>query len=155
MKWLGIAGLVFGADFAAKRHLEKTRKITDEPREHFGGFVLVRRYTNPGGIMERFAGNPRIVRYLSAAAFGSVAWAFLRSLTKRGQSLKKFGLALMAGGGASNFYDRCTQDGVTDYLSVSPKRFPWVRNVVFNLADVAIFAGAFFTILGVLFGKKE
>ena len=155
MKWLGIAGLTFGTDYAIKRYLERKRKVTDEPKELFEGKVLVRRHTNEGGAMDRLIGRPKLVRNLSAAAFGGIVGSFLHVVGKPGRTLQKLGLALMLGGGASNFYDRCTRDGVTDYLSVVPKKDSWVKNVIFNLADVAIFGGLFFTIIGILFGKKD
>lgn len=155
MKWLGIAGGTFAVDFAAKRYLERTRKLTDEPTEHLGGFLLVRRYTNEGSIFEKLVGKPKIARNLSAVAFGAILAGFLHILFKPGRTLVKLGYALMAGGGASNFFDRCTRDGVTDYLSIAPKKCSWVRNIVFNLGDVAIFSGLFFATLGILFGKNK
>ena len=155
MKWIGIAGITFGADFAAKRYLERTKKLTDEPEEYFGGRLLVRRYTNEGSLFEKLIGKPKIARHLSAAAFGAIVAGFLYNLGKPGRTLKKLGYSLMLGGGGSNFFDRCTRDGVTDYLSIAPKKYPWIRNIVFNLGDVAIFSGLFFTILGILFGKNK
>ncbi len=155
MKWLGLAAGVFGIDFAAKRYLERKMKITDEPKELLGGRILIRRYTNEGSIFEKLVGKPKIARNLSTAAFGAVAAGFLRNIGKPGRTLKKLGYSLMLGGGASNFFDRCTRDGVTDYLSVAPKKSGWVRNVVFNLGDVAIFSGLFFATLGILFGKHN
>ena len=155
LKWPCISAGTFAADYAAKRYLERTRKITDEPTEYLDGRILVRRYTNEGSIFEKLVGRPKLARNLSAVAFGAVLAGFLHNLFKPGRTLMKLGYALMLGGGASNFFDRCTRDGVTDYLSIAPKKHSWVRNVVFNLADVAIFSGLFFATLGILFGKNK
>ena len=155
MKWPVIAAGTFGVDFAAKRYLERKMKITDEPIELLGGRVLIRRYTNEGSIFEKLVGKPKIARNLSAAAFGAIIAGFFYNIGKPGRKLKKLGYSLMLGGGGSNFFDRCTRDGVTDYLSISPKKYSWVRNIVFNLADVAIFAGLLFAVLGILFGKHD
>jgi signal peptidase II len=57
-------------------------------------------------------------------------------------------IGLLAGGAASNLFDRLTQGRVTDFLQIS--RFP-----VFNLADVAITVGVILLLLVLLAGERQ
>jgi signal peptidase II len=55
---------------------------------------------------------------------------------------------LLAGGAASNLFDRLTQGHVTDFLQIS--RFP-----VFNVADMAITAGVILLLITLLNGERQ
>jgi signal peptidase II len=55
------------------------------------------------------------------------------------QSLPTLGLVLFVAGGASNLIDRILQGRVVDFLNVGVGT---LRTGVFNVADVAIMAGA-------------
>lgn len=55
------------------------------------------------------------------------------------ETLQVVGLALMLGGGSSNWLDRALQGGaVVDFLNVG---IDSLRTGIFNIADVAILAG--------------
>ena len=58
------------------------------------------------------------------------------------------GIGLLAGGAASNLFDRLTQGHVTDFLQIS--RFP-----VFNVADMAITAGVILLLITLLNGERQ
>ena len=80
-----------------------------------------------------------VLNVLSAAALGMLA-ASARGL------LARLGAGLALGGGLSNLYERLRGRGVLDYL-----RFPRlpgrVKRLVFNAADLAIFAGLLLMLL--------
>ena len=82
-----------------------------------------------------------VLNVLSAAALGMLALlAAARGL------LARLGAGLALGGGLSNLYERLRGRGVLDYL-----RFPRlpgrVKRLVFNAADLAIFAGLLLMLL--------
>lgn len=87
-----------------------------------------------------------VLNVLSAAALGMLALlaASARGLLARLGAGLGAGLAL--GGGLSNLYERLRGRGVLDYL-----RFPRlpgrVKQLVFNAADLAIFAGLLLMLL--------
>jgi len=63
------------------------------------------------------------------------------------------GIALILSGGASNLYDRIVNDGaVIDFLNVGVGT---VRTGIFNVADVAILAGAMVMLAGGLFTAES
>ena len=84
---------------------------------------------------------------LSAAALGVLA---LLAASARGL-LARLGAGLTLGGGLANLYERLRGHGALDYL-----RFPRLpgrmKRLVFNAADLAIFAGLLLMLLGS--GKK-
>jgi signal peptidase II len=62
-------------------------------------------------------------------------------------------LALVAGGGISNLIDRLLYNGrVTDFLNVG---IGGVRTGIFNVADMAIMAGALLLLLNMRDSKAE
>ena len=71
--------------------------------------------------------------------------------SEKGNYLTKTGLALIAGGGLSNLYDRMKRGYVVDYFTINYRK---LRKVIFNLADICIFAGGFLVILEALFGRN-
>ena len=72
---------------------------------------------------------------------------FQLSEKKTGKELKKTGLAMLAGGGLSNLYDRYTKHHVVDYVrfQTGPK---WFRRIIFNVSDFFIFIGAVLAVIG-------
>jgi len=67
---------------------------------------------------------------------GSLAMA----LGRRASTATALGAALVAGGGLGNLWDRVVRDGlVTDFLNLGVGR---LRTGIFNVADLAIMAGA-------------
>ena len=60
----------------------------------------------------------------------------------------------MLGGAVRNTYDRFKRGYVVDYLSLKTKNRK-LSDITFNLADLALFAGAILTVWSSLFGKKR
>jgi signal peptidase II len=103
---------------------------------------------NPGSFLSLGASLPEPVRFALLIAAVSVlliglvcAALFSRRLGPKGI----VALALVAGGGIGNLIDRLVHDGrVTDFLNIG---IGPVRTGIFNLADMAILAGAFLLFL--------
>jgi signal peptidase II len=103
---------------------------------------------NPGSFLSLGASLPQQLRFtLFTAAvaillIGLVCAAFF---ARRLSTARFVALALVAGGGISNLIDRLLYDGrVTDFLNVG---IGSLRTGIFNLADMAILAGALLLIL--------
>jgi len=99
--------------------------------------------SNPGAFLSLGAELPEPVRqvlllWMVPLLIGLVCLAFATSVrTSRAQWLA---LALVAGGGFGNWLDRVLHDGtVTDFVSIG---LGGLRTGVFNLADLAVVAGA-------------
>jgi signal peptidase II len=103
---------------------------------------------NPGSFLSLGASLPEPVRFALLTAAVSVLLIALVcvALFSRRLGPKAFiALALVAGGGIGNLIDRVIHDGrVTDFLNIG---IGPLRTGIFNLADMAILAGAFLLFL--------
>jgi signal peptidase II len=103
---------------------------------------------NPGSFLSLGASLPEQLRFtlFTAAVTVLVVGLVLAALFARRLSTAGFfALALVAGGGISNLIDRLMNDGrVTDFLNVG---IGTLRTGIFNLADMAILAGALLLVL--------
>jgi signal peptidase II len=103
---------------------------------------------NPGSFLSLGASLPEQLRFtLFTAAVAVILLGLVCSaLFARRLSTTRFvALALVAGGGISNLIDRLLYDGrVTDFLNVG---IGSLRTGIFNLADMAILAGALLLVL--------
>ena len=103
---------------------------------------------NPGSFLSLGATLPEHLRFtlFTAAVAVILIGLVCAALFARRLSTSRFvALALVAGGGISNLIDRLLYDGrVTDFLNVGVGS---LRTGIFNLADMAILAGASLLIL--------
>jgi signal peptidase II len=103
---------------------------------------------NPGSFLSLGASLPEHLRFtiFTAAVAVLLIGLVCVSLFARRLSKARFvALALVAGGGLSNLIDRLVYDGrVTDFLNVG---IGSLRTGIFNLADMAILAGALLLVL--------
>jgi signal peptidase II len=103
---------------------------------------------NPGSFLSLGASLPEHLRFTLFTAAVAVVLVGLvcAALFARRLSTARFvALALVAGGGISNLIDRLLYDGrVTDFLNVG---IGSLRTGIFNLADMAILAGALLLVL--------
>jgi signal peptidase II len=103
---------------------------------------------NPGSFLSMGASLPEHLRFtlFTAAVAILLIGLVCASLFARRLSTARFvALSLVAGGGLSNLIDRLLYDGrVTDFLNVG---IGSLRTGIFNLADMAILAGAVLLIL--------
>jgi signal peptidase II len=103
---------------------------------------------NPGSFLSLGASLPEHLRFslftagVTVVLMGLVCAALFAS---RLSTARFVALALVAGGGSSNLIDRLLYDGrVTDFLNVG---IGSVRTGIFNLADMAILAGALLLVI--------
>jgi signal peptidase II len=98
---------------------------------------------NPGSFLSLGASLPAQLRFsifTAAVAMLLIGLVGASLFAKRLGTLRFLALALVAGGGISNLIDRLIYDGrVTDFLNVG---IGSLRTGIFNLADMAILAGA-------------
>ena len=83
-----------------------------------------------------------------------LAWIILINMGKVKASffsnLTFIAFYLIIGGALSNIYDRIFRIAVVDYVNLNFMRFP-----IFNIADIAITAGAIMLVWEIIFAKRE
>jgi signal peptidase II len=104
---------------------------------------------NPGSFLSLGASLPEHLRFslfTAAVAVILVSLVCAALFARRLSSARFIALALIAGGGIGNLIDRLLHDGrVTDFLNVG---IGSLRTGIFNLADMAILAGALLLVVG-------
>ncbi len=73
-------------------------------------------------------------------------------MMKQNNNIKRYFLALIAGGALGNFYDRIIYTAVPDFIDLHFQGFHWF---VFNVADIFITVGVFCLILVELFYNNK
>ena len=148
MIFLAIVVGIFALDYNVKAYINSHRLQGTED-SYLGGRLIMRNCHNSEGGFGLFKGREKLGAEINTAVFTCTAWEFVKLFFKKGARLTKLGLSMILGGGLSNFYDRKTSGYVTDYFSfgVKNKKF---RNIVFNLSDLFIFAGALLYFIGQL-----
>lgn len=141
MVFLAIAAGIFILETAVKGHVEAND--TGE-KEVWGGRILLLKYHNQGAFLNLGAGKRRAVMAVSVLLTLLLTILFILTLGRSGKLLLKTGLALLLGGAYSNTYDRLKRKYVVDYFSFRIKKGPFKKlsNIVFNIADFCILAGA-------------
>lgn len=103
---------------------------------------------NPGSFLSLGASLPEQLRFglfTGAVAIILIGLVCAALFARRLNTARFVALALVAGGGISNLIDRLLYDGrVTDFLNVG---IGTLRTGIFNLADMAILAGALLLVL--------
>ena len=140
--YLMIIPAVFGTDIMLKKKSEE-KKL---PIEKEGNDPIIWRNYHNTGAMLNFGAGKSFVKVLSSVFTAAVTVYFIITLGHKGKNLLKAGLALVLGGAYSNMYDRMRKDYVVDYISF---RCRWKRfsNIVFNIGDFAIMAGALLAVI--------
>ena len=151
MMWVLLLPAVFFGDLFLKRYLDS--RLEGNTRIYLAGKRAVLRKCHNSGIAGgRFSGRAKEISTLTLGIMLGFLAKELRLLFQKGKTVQKAGIALLLGGGLSNWYDRRKKGYVTDYISFckGPKK---LQNLVFNLSDFCIFAGILMALLGT--GKKE
>lgn len=153
MIFIGIVCVVFILDYFAKQQAEK--ELSDiEVKKVANGKVILHKFYNSGIAFGLLKDKEIITVMASALAMGATLFAFLQMLFKKGRWLTKLGYALIIGGGLNNLYERVMKGHVTDYFSFNVK-WEKLKRLVFNISDMFILVGAFFVLLGKIFGNKD
>ena len=112
------------------------------------GVLGLTRVQNTGVAFGLLKGSPGLNLVLTGLIIlGGLVW-LLRQ--KKLGGFAAFCAGLMLGGALGNFLDRMINGFVTDYLQLLFLHFP-----VFNLADVAVTAGALLLMLYILLGSRK
>ena len=150
---LTIAGGIFLLDYKIKEHIDSTR-LQGSKEEVLGGRLLLRNCHNKDKILGKVKIGRENCQELAAAGMGCVAGEYWHQLLHGGNKLSRAGLAMILGGGMSNYTDRRNKGYVTDYVSLNVKKKE-IRKIVFNLSDVCIAAGTILWAAGNLFSYRK
>lgn len=137
-----IAGIVL-MEYKIKNYIEKNYDIGEE-RKILKGKVTLTKYYNNGAFLNFLQNKKEIVKTISCVGLGFVLLLFAFALPRKGNKLYKLGLALLLGGAITNVSDRLTKGHVVDYFTINTKK---LKNIIFNLGDIAIFAGSLLILL--------
>lgn len=139
----GVALAVFALDQGAKAlvqgSIEPGRDV-----ELFGAWLRLTHVYNPGGAFGIFGGQPLLVLAVTLLVVTAVL-VFLPWIIRAGYALPA---ALLFGGALGNLADRLRYGRVLDFIDFGF----WP---VFNLADVAITAGALLLGAQILWGERS
>lgn len=135
-----LAAIILLADLQIKSVVEEADPA-DFPKEleAFKGFIILRRSHNAGFPMGILKDKPELVKILPLTVLSGVAGIFLWLFPRKGHALEKAGASLVLAGGISNLWDRWKRGYVVDYFSFRIKK---LEKIVFNIGDMAVFAGA-------------
>ncbi len=132
--------VIFVGEYFLKQHMDKTLE-EDTNKELLGGKIILRKYRNKGAFLNLGEKKSKIVAIISVVFTVALTLVFLVTLTSRGTTALRLGLALLLGGAFSNTYDRLKKKYVMDYVSLNVKH-KGLRSVVFNISDFCILIGA-------------
>ncbi len=151
LRWVALmaaALATIGCDRATK-HVA-TAVLAGEPdRSYLADTVRLGYAENTGGFLSLGADWPKAARiavFTVATGFALLAFVVV-AIRERFAALSTVGLVLFVAGGSSNWIDRVLHGRVVDFLNlgIGP-----IRTGVFNVADVAIMAGALLVAFGAL-----
>ncbi|WP_318778986.1 signal peptidase II [Paracoccus jeotgali] len=144
---LWVAGVVLLLDQISKYvvvhllRLDRVREI-----DLFPPFLNLRMAWNQGVNFGLFSSSQEIMRWvLIAVALGVCLWVVAWVWRSRPRAFAQAAAGLLVGGAIGNVIDRLTYGAVADFLNMSLPA--WRNPYSFNVADIAIFAGAFGLIL--------
>lgn len=150
---LTIAGGVFLLDYKIKEYVDSNR-LQGSAEEVLGGKLILRNCHNKDMVLGKVRFGQEECRELCAAGLGCVAGEYWNQLIHDGNKLGRAGLAMILGGGLSNYADRRNKGYVTDYMSLNVKNKS-IRKIVFNLSDVCIVTGSVLWSVGKLLPNKK
>ena len=140
MKIILLIAAVIGADQISK-YAVRMALAEGESLEIIRGFFAVTHFQNDGAAFSSFRGQRQLLIIISAAVvIGALIFLWRE---RRGGTLFRISMALIASGGIGNLIDRIAFGTVTDMLSFSI--FP----PIFNVADSAVVIGCFLLLFDV------
>lgn len=152
MVYIAIIITIFMCELLIKNYIEKN-KTEDTYEPVLGGRIFIRKFFNRGALLNLGNKRRRIVAAVSLLFTVLMIVFFLVTLTMKGNTCLKLGLAFLLGGAFSNTYDRFKRKYVVDYFSFR-SRFPRVADIVFNIADFCIAIGAAMAAIAVILDPR-
>ena len=146
MIYIGITAAIFLLDFFLKKYVDRKYELRKKHRR-CNGKVEIEKYYNNGATLNLLAKHPKAMTAIHSIIMVFVAVVYYFAMRMTGKELTKTGLAMLAGGGLSNLYDRYTKHHVVDYVrfQTGPK---WFQRIIFNVSDFFIFIGALLAVAG-------
>ena len=137
---LAVAVATVGCDRVTK-HVAETTLAGNTGHSFWGNTLWLGYVENTGGFLSLGAGLPELLRTIVFTWGTGLVLFVLAAVVLRGRlpPWRAVGLTLFVAGGISNWFDRAMAGYVVDFLNVG---IGSVRTGVFNVADVAIMAGA-------------
>ena len=137
----GLAALVFALDQATKLIVVDWMNLAERLRiEVWPGFVTFKMGWNRGVNFGLFASDSDAARWGLAAMALAISVGVALWARRRREPMLIVGAALVIGGALGNAIDRLRWGAVADFLNVTCCGL--VNPYAFNVADIAIFAGA-------------
>jgi len=119
------------------------------------GFLNILHTSNPGVAFGLFASSanpwkPVLLIGFSVAVIAMLVWLLVTD--RAGDSLGRYGIALILGGAVGNVLDRFSRHSVTDFIDFYLGAYHWYT---FNIADSAIVVGAALIVLALFREGKQ
>ena len=150
---LAIAGGIYLLDHKIKEYAD-SHFLQGSNKKVLKDRLILRNCHNKDKILGKVKIGRENCQELAAAGMGCVAGEYWHQLLHGGNKLSRAGLAMILGGGMSNYTDRRNKGYVTDYVSLNVKKKE-IRKIVFNLSDVCIAAGTILWAAGNLFSYRK
>lgn len=146
MIYIMIITVIVSAEYLIKNYVEAKFEKGDS-KEILNGKITIHKYYNEGAMLNFLENKKEIVKTVSLVCLGLLLLLFGYMLPKKGNRLYKLGISFVLGGAVSNVSDRYLRGHVVDYFSFNCKKLKKLNNIIFNLADIAIFFGSFLMFL--------
>ncbi|ABX40711.1 signal peptidase II [Lachnoclostridium phytofermentans] len=144
-----IAIAIFVLDFFIKQYIEKNKTL-GKSEKIFKDRIIVTKYHNQGAFLNFMEKKREILLLLSGIMIGGITILMAIIFPQKGKRILKTGIAFLAGGAASNVYDRLKRGYVVDYFS-----FSFYQKVIFNISDFFIFLGSIVLAVRIIFKGLE
>ena len=125
------------------------RKITALPPEPSPLRVQLRRAYNRGLLCSKLADRPKAATALQTVSVAVLAGMTAVCVFRRSSAVLQVAMGLMLGGALANLVERWARGAVTDYVYLPRAVIPFFRRIIWNVADLSVFAGCLMAI-GVL-----
>lgn len=121
------------------------RKINALPSEAFplriGQRVQLRRAYNRGLLCSKLADRPKAATALQTVSVAVLAGMTAVCVCRRSSAALQAAMGLMLGGALANLIERWARGAVTDYVYLPRAVIPFFRRIIWNVADLSVFAG--------------
>ncbi|WP_343208383.1 signal peptidase II [Anaerolentibacter hominis] len=138
MFFVVLCAAVVWLDLKLKKEMDALLR-PGEKQPILGGHIILQKTYNSGFALNKLDKKPALVNGIRLVLTLCTAFFFLRELAKGRNGWLKLGLAFILGGALSNLIEGMQKGHVVDYFSYG--KLGKLKNVVFNLGDVAIIKG--------------
>ncbi|BBF44969.1 lipoprotein signal peptidase [Lachnospiraceae bacterium KM106-2] len=151
MGYLLVIVIIVCVEGYIKSRVEKNINFgTEEPL--FNGKIILQKYHNKGVALNILENSTKLIKWVTGVIIGILLVCLGAMIYKKNSKLLLIGLSLIIGGAVSNLTDRMEKGYVVDYFSFNHGKK--LKNIVFNLADMCVFLGALFVLIGNLIKKR-